>query len=177
LRKHSYKFALLGTTLSLAVLGTASLGALPQRASAEAQAGSTTTSSTTETSTSTSTRSSQGPTAQANAQEHLANAQLKSCENRQKAITNIMSRISDRGQKQLTLFATIATRTETFYTNKAKTLSNYAALVADVNAKAAAAQTAVTAISSSKSTFSCTGNDPKGVVGAFKSSQTTGGNQ
>lgn len=104
------------------------------------------------------------------AQTKLAAAKLRVCLNRQKAITNIMARIADRGQKQLTLFTTIATRVEAFYTDKCKTLSSYDALVADVNAKAAAAQATVDAVKTASTGFSCEGTDPKGFVDSFKSS-------
>lgn len=106
----------------------------------------------------------------ADARGKLATAKLRVCENRQKAITNIMSRIADRGQKQLTLFTTIATRVETFYTDKGKTLSNYDTLVADVNATQAAAQTAVDTIKSASTGFDCNGTDPQGFVSSFKDS-------
>lgn len=101
---------------------------------------------------------------------HLVAAKLRVCQNRQRAITNIMSRIADRGQKQLTLFGTIATRVETFYANKGKTLSSYDSLVADVNAKQAAAQTTVDTIKSASIGFSCDGTNPQGFVSSFKSS-------
>lgn len=104
------------------------------------------------------------------AQTRLADAKLKACQNRQKAITNIMTRIADRGQKQVDLFSTIAERTEKFYTDKGKTLANYDTLVADVAAKKTAAQTAVDAVKSSSTTFDCSGEDPKGVVSSFKES-------
>lgn len=100
----------------------------------------------------------------------LVDAKLRVCQNRQKTITNIMSRIADRGQKQLTLFTTIADRVETFYTDKGKTLSNYEALVADVNAKQAAAQATVDTIKSASTGFDCNGADPQGFVSSFKGS-------
>lgn len=171
MRKYIHKLGLVGTVLSFAFVGGSTVLALPSQATAHAQTGTTTTSSA---STGSGEASSHQPTqatdAQAKGQAHLAAAQLKSCQNREKAITNIMTRIADRGQKQLTLFGTIATRTETFYTSKGKTLSNYDALVADVNAKATAAQTALSSVSSSSSGFSCDNSDPKGFVASFQSS-------
>lgn len=113
---------------------------------------------------------SQGAEHRANAHGKLVDVKLRVCENRQKAITNIMSRIADRGQRQLTLFGTIAGRVEAFYTTKGKTLSNYDALVADVNAKQAAAQTTVDTVKSDSTGFDCTGTDPKGFVSTFKDS-------
>lgn len=141
---------------------------LPARAQ-EAQTSPRTTTTTTNNSNATS-GSSQAADHQAAAQTRLAAAKLKACQNREKAITNIMARISDRGQKQLDLFSTIAARTEAFYTDKGKTLSNYDALVSDVNAKQAAAQSAVSSTDSSGGGFSCDGSDPKGFVNSFKGS-------
>ncbi len=110
---------------------------------------------------------------QQTAQTKLEDAKLKVCQVHEKTIDNIMGRIATRGQKQLDLFSTIAQRTETFYTNKGKTLSNYDALVADVDAKKTAAQTALTTISSDKVDFKCDGTDPKGVASGFKTDLQT----
>jgi hypothetical protein len=118
--------------------------------------------------TTTDTTSSKADTAKAKHEARLTAVKLRVCENRQKTITNIMSRIADRGQKQLDLFTTIATRTETFYLGKGKTLSNYDALVTAANDKKAAAQTTVDTIKADSTTFSCDGTDPKGAVSSFK---------
>lgn len=107
------------------------------------------------------------------AQTRLADAKLKACENRQKAITNIMYRLADRGQKQLDVFSTIAERTEKFYADKGKTLSNYDTLVADVNANKIVAQAAVDAVKANSITFKCDGTDPKGVAASFKEALKT----
>lgn len=98
----------------------------------------------------------------------LTDAKLKVCQKRETAINNIMGRIADRGQKQLDLFTAIATKTEKFYTDKGKTLSNYDNLLADVAAKKDAAQTAVDAVKGDSVTFKCGGNDPKGAAASFK---------
>lgn len=163
MRKHVHKFGLLGTALALLLVSGSTVLALPSQASVHAQSPVT----------ENSTGSSQAADRQAAAQTRLADAKLKACQNRQKAIANIMARISDRGQKQLTLFGTIANRVEAFYADKGKTLSNYDALVADVNAKAATAQAAVSTTSSDGSGFSCDGTDPKGFVSTFKGSLKT----
>lgn len=104
------------------------------------------------------------------AQTRLADAKLKACQNREKAITNIMARIGDRGQKQLDLFSTIADRTEKFYVDRGSTLASYDTLVADVVAKKAAAQTTVDTVKSSAPEFKCDGDNPKGIVALFKDS-------
>ncbi|HET7640449.1 MAG TPA: hypothetical protein VFK47_17115 [Ktedonobacteraceae bacterium] len=107
------------------------------------------------------------------AQTRLANAKLKACQNREKAITNIMTRIGDRGQKQVDLFTKIADKTQAFYTNKGKKLSNYDTLVSDVTAKKQAAQTAVDATKASVIEFKCDGSDPKGAAASFKENMKT----
>lgn len=101
-------------------------------------------------------------------QANAENGHMKACQNHEKSINNRMSHIATRGQKQLDLFTTIAERTENFYTKKGKTLDNYDQLVADVNAKKAAAQAAVDTVKSSSVSFKCDGTDPKGAVSTFK---------
>lgn len=104
----------------------------------------------------------------------LENAKLKTCESHEQVIKNIMARISDRGQKHLDLFTTIADRTEKFYEDKGKVLSNYEQLVADVAAKKAAAQAAVNKFKSEGTAFNCNGENPKGVVTGFKDNHQSG---
>lgn len=112
--------------------------------------------------------SAQAAASQTAAQTRLSEVKLKVCQQREKSIDNIMARIADRGQKQLNLFSSIATKVETFYTNKGKTLSNYDTLVADVNAKQAAAQTAVNTVKADKADFKCDGTDPHGAAATFQ---------
>lgn len=107
-------------------------------------------------------------TAKASSTNRLQGDKLKQCLTRETKIDNAVSRIRDRGQKQLDLFSSIATRTEVFYTRSGKTLSNYSALVSAVNAQKAVAQKAVDAVKSQKLTFSCNGSDPKAVGTEFK---------
>lgn len=160
------KISLIASSLTLAVITGAPAMALGQGAAnsriperVQAQA--------TQTGTSTAAER------RAEAQTRLAEAKLKACQNREKAINNIMSRITTRGQKQVDLFSTIADRTETFYTTKGKTLSNYGTLVADVNAKKADAQSAVDTVKANSVSFKCDGTDPKGAATSFKDSLKT----
>ncbi len=95
-------------------------------------------------------------------------AKLKVCQKREASVDNTLSRIAQRGQNQLDLFTAIASKVETFYTSKGKTLSNYDALVADVTAKKAAAQATVNTIKADSVTFKCDGSDPKDAVATFK---------
>jgi hypothetical protein len=60
-------------------------------------------------------------------------AKQKQCERREKAVETILNHIATRGQRQIDLFGTIATRVENFATTKDKQPSNYESLVAAVN--------------------------------------------
>jgi len=98
----------------------------------------------------------------------LQGTKLTLCEDHKDIITAIMARITDRGQKQIDLFTAIATRVEAFYTKSGKTVTNYSTLVADVNAKHTAAQTAVNKIKADSIAFTCSATNPQGIVTGFK---------
>jgi len=149
MRKHIHRLGLLSFLLAFIIAAGPTALAFPSQANSHAQAADV-----------------GSPTRQA----RLAEAQLKVCQKRQKTITNIMNRIADRGQKHLKLFDTIASRVEAFYVKKGKTLANYDTLIADVNAKQAAAQVAVDTVKSDAAGFSCEGTNPRGLVSSFKTS-------
>lgn len=159
MRKHFYKLGFASMALGLAIVGGSTVLALPAQASGHAQA--TATQQTT-------TGTSAAATGQANGQANLAAARLKSCQNRETAINNIISRIDTRAQNQITLFGTIATRVENFYTSQGKTVSNYAQLVAAVNSAKTQANADFGTLKTN-STFSCSSSNPKAVVTAFQS--------
>lgn len=100
----------------------------------------------------------------------LKEHELKACQQHEKTVTNIMSRQADRGTKHLELLNNTSAHTQEFYTKKGKTLSNYDALVADVNAKKTAAEAAVDKVKNTSVEFKCDGSDPHGVASAFKDS-------
>jgi len=79
-----------------------------------------------------------------------------------------MSRVSDRGTKQLAVFTKISDRVQAFYLKKGKILDNYDVLVAEVNTTKATAESAVADVKSTSVTFTCDGADPKGAIDAFK---------
>lgn len=173
MRKHINKLGLISSALALVVVSGSAVFALPAQASVNAQSAGNTSTSTRDTTGSSAAGTHQPTTTgQANGQAHLAAAQLKACQNREAAINNIMSRIDTRAQNQLTLFGTIATRVEGFYTSKGKTVSNYDQLVAAIATAKTQATTDLSTMQSS-STFSCTANDPKGMVTAFQGNLKT----
>lgn len=99
----------------------------------------------------------------------LETAKLKICQSRETEIKNTLARITDRNNKRLDTFDKIATRVEDFYITKGKTLINYDQLVKAVDDKKVLVQDAILKVSSTTTTFTCGGDDPKGVVSEFKS--------
>ncbi len=156
MRRHITKLGLISSVIALATISGSAVFALPSGANAHAQsAGSPGYSST------------NNPSTNGNGQEHLAAGKLKACQNRQNAINNIIGRIDTRAQNQITLFSTIATRVENFYVSKGKTVSNYSQLVAAVASAKTQAETDLSSMQGN-STFSCSANNPKGMVMAFQ---------
>ena len=100
-------------------------------------------------------------------------AKLQVCQRREKHIQNIMSRIADRGNRQLEVFTTISDRVQAFYVSKGNVLSNYDELVANVAAKKTAAQAAVDTVKNTDVTFKCDNPDPKAVPQAFQGNVKT----
>jgi len=98
----------------------------------------------------------------------LEGTKLKACENREKAINNILDRIAKRGERRLDVYSAIFNRVQEFYEKKGLSVSNYDTLVADVNAKKAAAQAALAQIDANTVDFKCDGSDPKGAAASFK---------
>ncbi|GAC1391080.1 MAG: hypothetical protein NVSMB46_02290 [Candidatus Saccharimonadales bacterium] len=96
-----------------------------------------------------------------------------SCKKHQEVVSNIMSRIADRGEKQLAVFDAIATRTEAFYTEKGKTLANYSELLSVVTANRAVAVSALATVKADKASFTCTQGKGKGIASAFKTDLQT----
>lgn len=116
------------------------------------------------------TQSERTQTEREHTQTKLHDAKLRVCQNWQKLITTIMSRIVEREQKHINLISTIAERVEHFYAIKGRVVANYDTLVAEVATKKDSAQVAVNAIKASSTTFNCDADDPKGIANTFKES-------
>jgi hypothetical protein len=107
---------------------------------------------------------------QLQAKTKLEQTKLKICQKREQNINNIMSRIADRGQKQLNLFTSIAEKTQKFYEDKNLNVANYQELLDDISAKKTTAQEALQNMNQNKAQFKCDGTDPKGAVNGFQES-------
>ena len=167
MKKHLKKIGIVAAVLALAAIVSSSALALPPQASAHAQSAAATSHGSQAASHAPSTANQNANNGQANGQAHLAAAQLKACQNRENAVNTIMSRIDTRAENQINLFSTIANRVENFYTKQGKTLSNYNQLVSAVNTAKDKAESDFATVKS-VGTFSCSANNPKGIVTAFQ---------
>lgn len=102
-----------------------------------------------------------------NVNRGLEAAKLRVCQNREAAINRIQERIVRRAERHLEVFGSIAQRVEAFYVRRGLTVTNYNELVGAVNAKRAPTQTQLEALKL-RVVFSCTDNDPRGMVTTFQ---------
>ncbi len=101
------------------------------------------------------------------AQERMEAGQLRACQNREAAMRRIIARMSARAERHLGVFDTIAERVKNFYVERDRTLANYDALVAEVDAKRVVAVAAVEAMQVFEG-FDCDGEAPKAMVDFFR---------
>ena len=102
----------------------------------------------------------------------LDERKLKVCQTHEKNITKRLESLTNLVTNQEEKFASIAARVENHYLTKSvpagKTVSNYDALVADIAAKKTAVDNALATAKTNASNFSCTGDDPKGLLTTFR---------
>lgn len=88
----------------------------------------------------------------------------RACQSREAAIKSRMTSLTDMADNMMTVFDRHATAVENFYTNtvlpKGKTVSNYDALVTDINAKRTDVQNTLTKAQADVNGFSCTSGLP-----------------
>ncbi len=104
----------------------------------------------------------------------LSQGKLKACEARERNIRNRSEKLATSSAKMAEKFAKISLRVQQFYTDKVlpsgKTVANYDELVASSEAKKMEVKTAILAAQEDLTGFSCTGDDPKTMLGNFNSS-------
>ncbi len=106
------------------------------------------------------------------AQTRLTEAKLRVCQAKEKAIKKRTQQLIKLATTMQEKFDAIAGRVEEYYTSKVvpsgKTVANYDSLVADIQTKKGAVQTALTTAQSNAGSFACDGNDPKGQLLQFR---------
>lgn len=102
----------------------------------------------------------------------LTQASLRSCQAKETAVKARMSALVRLATNMEDKFDAIAKRVEDFYTSKVlpsgKSVPNYAALVADIDAKKGIVQTDLTAAQDKVNAFNCTTDDPRGLLTQFR---------
>lgn len=98
----------------------------------------------------------------------LTQAALRSCQARESAIKTRMESLTNLATNMEKVFDAIATRVENFYTASGKTVSNYDTLVADINTKKGTVSTDLAAAQTLVNSFSCTTDDPRGLLTQFR---------
>ena len=102
----------------------------------------------------------------------LTQTSLRSCEARQDAIKTRMDSLVKLATNIEDKFDSIAKRVEDFYTNtvlpSGKSVSNYDALVANISAKKDVVTNDLTDAQTKVAAFSCTTDDPKGLLTQFR---------
>lgn len=106
------------------------------------------------------------------AQTRLIEAKLRACQAKEKAIKKRTEQLVKLATTMQEKFDAIAGRVEEYYTSKVvpsgKTVTNYDSLVADIQTKKGAVQTALSQAQTNVASFSCTSDDPKGQLAQFK---------
>ena len=161
MRKKLNSISIFGAVFSLVIVGsTSAVVALATSGNAVAK---TATSNTPVSASSNVSRKQQVKT------QEQQQAKMRICQQRQANVTKIMSNITTRVNNQLTLFNKIATNVENFYnsSNSKHTVTNYAALVQNINQAKLQALNDQSNLDVNAS-FSCSSNNPKGMVTTFQ---------
>jgi hypothetical protein len=102
----------------------------------------------------------------------LENTKLKACQARENGIKNRSTQLAGMAKNMQDKFDVIAKRVQDYYTAtvipSGKTVANYDALLADIQAKKAVISSALSKSQADANNFSCTSGDPKGMMTTFK---------
>jgi len=108
-----------------------------------------------------------GSTADVPTQGNTTNEDTSTCKNRETTVSNLMSRITDRGSKQLAVLDNTYKELLDYRKTDSDLLSGYQTKVDSITAKQTEAQISVQSLSQYSSSFSCDGNDPKSQINVF----------
>ncbi len=109
--------------------------------------------------------------------QRLSEAKRTVCETRQGAIKNRMRNLLALVANMEEKFDSIAARVQKYYTDKVlptgKTVANYDALVADIQTKKAAVDTAAAEAKTASENFNCNADNPKDLYTTFRTNMQT----
>lgn len=96
----------------------------------------------------------------------------RACQAKENAIKKRVERLGKLAANMQEKFEAIAKRVEEYYTTKVvpsgKTVANHNSLMADIQTKKGAVQTALTQAQTDAASFTCTSDDPRGQMTQFK---------
>lgn len=106
------------------------------------------------------------------AKNRLTNGNLTSCQARENSITQRMLQLVAMVKNMETKFDATASRVENYYTStivpSGKTVAKYDTLVADIQIKKDIVQKNLVTAQTNFANFSCTANNPKGLLTQFR---------
>lgn len=105
-------------------------------------------------------------------QNRLNEVKMRVCRTHEETIKNRMSSLTRMATNMFETFDSIATRVETYYTEKVvpggKTVPDYEDLVSSIASKKMDTKDALLAAQNDRDTFSCEGDNPKGLLTTFR---------
>jgi hypothetical protein len=103
---------------------------------------------------------------------NLAGEKLRACQTKEISVQKRLSQLTRLVISMEGKFDAIALRVKNFYSTKVlaagKSLSNYAELIAEIDAKKVLVDTALTKTQTDLTGFSCTEGDPKGLLNKYR---------
>ncbi len=113
-----------------------------------------------------------GNPSSASAKERASQNKIKACQAKENGIKSRSTHLSDLVKNMEDKFDAIAQRVKDYYTStvvpSGKTVANYDALLADIQTKKTAVQTALTTAQNDFTGFSCTSGNPKKTLISFR---------
>ena len=105
--------------------------------------------------------------AQEKRDQKIADAKKKVCQNREKAIKKIMERTATNGKHHYDMITKVYENVKSFATKKNVDLATYSSEVKNIDDAAVAAMTAIEAVKTAGSEFTCDSTTPKSAAAAF----------
>lgn len=107
----------------------------------------------------------------------LTEVRLKACQVKEEAVKKQLTQLTKMATNMLDVFDKIATKVKDYYTNtvlpSGKSVPSYNTLVSDIQAKRTVVDTALAKAKTEADTFTCSGDNPKGILSEFHTNMRT----